>query len=340
MDSPPPLRKLQYVLAVARDLHFRKAAERLHVAQPAISRQIRDYEEEVGFEIFHRDSHFVALTKAGRAFVSDVEEILGRMESDYSAAVRRARAISRETPDEYTVGHSPFAPMQIRRIALDLQREEFRNHSMRLRILPTTELLNAIESDIVQAGITYAPVNHAGVSAIPIAKDHWVAIVSATGKFSDAAIIRIEELLGERVISNGADRTHPALYRQLEAECTEKGFPIRAIAEVSSPVEAFDLVAGNAGIVLLPAGVCEDLPPGVRSIRISDISPLETVLIHRLNSSGLTHKFAEHLRVKIDLRVHARDSDYTKSSPLPAQRKPPASDRKAKSGKLPNQSVT
>jgi DNA-binding transcriptional LysR family regulator len=85
------------------------------------------------------------------------------------------------------------------------------------------------------------------------------------------------------------------------------GFPIRAIAEVTSPVEAFDLVAGNAGIVLLPAGVCDDLPPGVRAIRISDISPLETVLIHRSNGSGLTHEFAEHLRVKINLRVHARD---------------------------------
>jgi DNA-binding transcriptional LysR family regulator len=182
---------------------------------------------------------------------------------------------------------------------------------MRLRILPTSELLNAIDSDIVQAGITYALVNHAGVSVIPVAKDHWVAIVSASGKFSDAAIVRIEELLGERVISNGADHTHPALYRQLEAECTENGFPIRAIAEVTSPVEAFDLVAGNAGVVLLPAGVCEDLPPGVRAIQISDVSPLETVLIHRLNGSGLTHKFAEHLRVKINLRVHARDSDYT-----------------------------
>jgi hypothetical protein len=57
---------------------------------------------------------------------------------------------------------------------------------MRLRILPTSELLNAIDSDIVQAGITYALVNHAGVSVIPVAKDHWVAIVSASGKFSDA----------------------------------------------------------------------------------------------------------------------------------------------------------
>jgi len=339
MDSLPPLRKLQYVLAVARDLHFRKAAERMHVAQPAISRQIREYEEEVGFEIFHRDRHFVSLTKAGRAFVSDVEEILGRTERDFTTAVRRARAISRETPDECTVGHSPFVPMQIRRIVLDLQQEEYRNHPMRLRILPTSELLKAIESEIIQAGITYAPVNHAGVFVIPLAKDHWVAIVSDKSRFSDSATVRIEELLGERVISNGADRTHPALYRQLEAECIQKGFPFKVIAEVTSPIEAFDLVAGNVGIVLLPAGVCEDLPPGVRAIPISDISPLEAVLIHRSDESELTHKFAEHIRVKINLKAQARDSSQTESSPFTAQRKMPDSVRKAKPGKLASQSV-
>ena len=339
MDSLPPLRKLQYVLAVARDLHFRKAAERLHVSQPAISRQIREYEEEIGFEILHRDHHFVSLTKAGRAFVLDVEGILGRMEGEFAAAVRRARAISREVPAEYTVGHSPFAPMQIRRIALALQQEEYRDLPMRLRILPTSELLNAIDNEVVQAGITYSPVDHAGVSVIPIAKDHWVAIVPAKGRFSEMAVARIQEFRGEPVISNGADRTHPALFRQLQAECIAKGFFFRAIAEVTSPLEAFDLVAGNAGIVFLPAGVCEGLPSAVRAVRISDISPLEIVLIYGSDDSGFTHQFAERIRVKMSLGDRASDDRYPEPLAFPGKRKPPASVSKTKSGKLPNRSV-
>src|ERR1700677_2770117 len=67
----PSIRKLQYVLTVARELHFRKAAEKLNVAQPSLSRQVRECEEAVGFEIFRRDNHFVSPTKAGRAFVKD-----------------------------------------------------------------------------------------------------------------------------------------------------------------------------------------------------------------------------------------------------------------------------
>ena len=68
------------MLALARDLHFRKAAERLHVSQPAISRQISEYEEEIRFKILRSDHHFVSLTKAGRAFVSDIEQIVARLE--------------------------------------------------------------------------------------------------------------------------------------------------------------------------------------------------------------------------------------------------------------------
>jgi DNA-binding transcriptional LysR family regulator len=200
-------------------------------------------------------------------------------------------------------------------------------------------LLNAIDSEVVQAGITYAPVDHAGVSVIPLAKDHWVAIVPAKGRFSGMAIARIQEFRGEPVISNGADRTHPALFRQLQTECIAKGFPFRAIAEVTSPLEAFDLVAGNAGIAFLPAGACEGLPSAVRAIRISDISPLEIVLIYGSDDSGFTQQFAERIRVKMSLGDRPSDDRFPEPLAFPAKRKPPASVAKTKSGKLPNRFV-
>jgi DNA-binding transcriptional LysR family regulator len=154
------------VLAVARALHFRKAAESLHVSQPAISRQIKEYEEELGFEILQRDHHFVSLTKAGHFFVAGIEKILSRLESDFADTVQRSRAISRETPSEYIVAHSPFASMRIRRIAMDLQQEWSKDIPIRFRILPTAELLNAIECEVIHAGITYAPVDHPGITTI------------------------------------------------------------------------------------------------------------------------------------------------------------------------------
>jgi DNA-binding transcriptional LysR family regulator len=222
---------------------------------------------------------------------------------------------------------------------LALQQEEFRDLPVRLRILPTSELLNAIDNEIVQAGITYAPIDDPGISSIPIAKEHWVAIVPVKGKFSEVAIANIAEFKGEPVISNGADRTHPALFRKLETECVAKGFSLRAVAEINSPHEAFDLVAGKAGIAFLPAGVCEGLPLGVRAIRIADISPLEIVLIHRPDGSSFIQEFAERIRVKMSIRGRASDGHYAEPLAFPAKRKPPASAPKSKPAKLPNRSV-
>ncbi len=168
MGTLRPHRKLQYALAVARALHFRKTAETLPVPQPAISRPIKEYEQEIGFEVLQCDRHFVSLTKTGSFLVAGVKEILNRLEGDFADTVRRARAISRENPSEYVLVHSPFASMRVRRIAMDLRRQWSADLLIRLRILPTAELLNAIECEVVDAGITYAPVNHAGITSIPI----------------------------------------------------------------------------------------------------------------------------------------------------------------------------
>jgi DNA-binding transcriptional LysR family regulator len=330
MGTLPPLRKLQYVLAVAHALHFRKAAESLHVSQPAMSRQIKEYEIELGFEILHRDHHFVSLTKAGQYFVAGVEEILGRLENDFTETVRRSRAISRENPSEYVIAHSPFASMRIRRIVIDLQRKWSGDLLIRFRILPTAELLNAIECEVVHAGITYAPVDHAGITSIPIGCDHWVAVVPASGRFSKEPTAHIEDFSGELIISNGSDRTHPALFRQLEMECAAKGFPLKTIAEVTSPHEAFDLVEGNAGIVLLPAGVCAGLPPGLRAIRIVDISPLQMVLIYRSDKPEFARQFAEQIRAAVKAETENHSGFPDDISVHSVLRKPLTSARKTR----------
>ena len=92
MSIPPPLRKLQYVLAVARELHFRRAAERLNVSQPYISRQIKEFEADIGFNIFRRDP--VCLTASGQELVVRISEMLSRLDADFRMAVDAAKAVN------------------------------------------------------------------------------------------------------------------------------------------------------------------------------------------------------------------------------------------------------
>jgi LysR family hca operon transcriptional activator len=324
MSAIPSIRKLQYVLIVARELHFRKAAEKAFVAQPSLSRRVRECEEDVEFEIFHRDNHFVSLTKAGMSFVKDLEQILRRLEDDLKRAIERGRSISRRVASECTVAHSPFASLRMRHIALKLQETTFPHLDLRLRILPTTELLKAIESDLVHAGITFAPVRHPGLATIPIGSERWFAIVPARDRFSTVQRISISELKGLPLISNGADRTHPNLFDQLAAQCASNGVHFKFVAEVTSPNEAFDLVKGGIGCVLLPEGACEDLPKGVRAVHIHDITPLETVFVYRRSDTEFAAAFAEGLRIGLS-QTAVMDEKYSKTAiPLP-KRKPPVS---------------
>jgi DNA-binding transcriptional LysR family regulator len=314
MPSPPSLRKLQYIVAVAREQHFRKAAEKLHVSQPAVSRQIRQCEDDFGFKILERDHHFVTLTKAGRSFVGDIDGILERLESDFHKAIIRAQAIDRQTGSEYVLAHSPYAPSVIRHLARKLQRSVFGKRRLRLRILPTVEMLIALECDVIQAGITFAPIDSAGVASIPIGTDHWAAVVPATNKLAQLRTIDVAQLREFPVISNGAERTHPFLFRRIQEQYAARGIRLRAIAEVTSPTEAFDLVRDNVGICLLPESVCNDLPPGVRAIRIKDLPVLETVLIHRLHHAEYIPALTEHLRKAIGRPADTRRSSRASAS--------------------------
>ncbi|MGA7316945.1 MAG: LysR family transcriptional regulator, partial [Silvibacterium sp.] len=133
MSVSPPLRKLQFVLAVARELHFRKAAELLHISQPSMSRQIREFEEEIEFEIFHRDHHFVEPTEAGQSFIAGIDEMIARLNADFQLARDTARSIARRNFASFVIGYSPFVPASFRRAIRSVQRRKFAYLNLQFR---------------------------------------------------------------------------------------------------------------------------------------------------------------------------------------------------------------
>ena len=103
------LRQLRYFVAVAEMENVSRAALKLHVSQPALSRQIRDLEDEIGFCLLERTAKSVRLTDAGRAFLTDARALLQQADE----AVKKARAIAGAEPTELKVGYSPAATARI-----------------------------------------------------------------------------------------------------------------------------------------------------------------------------------------------------------------------------------
>src|SRR5260370_4303008 len=109
LEPAVELRHLRYFVAVAETENVSRAALKLHVSQPALSRQIRDLEDEIGFCLLERTAKSVRLTDAGRAFLNDARTVLQQADE----AVKQARAIASAEPTELKVGYSPAATARI-----------------------------------------------------------------------------------------------------------------------------------------------------------------------------------------------------------------------------------
>jgi len=290
MSIPPPLRKLQYVLAVARELHFRRAAERLNVSQPYISRQIKEFEADIGFNIFRRDP--VCLTASGQELVVRISEMLSRLDADFRIAVDAARAVNQRQAKEFTIGHCACTSPQFRRQIRVVQKVRFPKLRMRFRILSALDMFEALESGQIQVGITFAPLGRDDLRQITLRSERLCAILPRRNPLSVESSLSLADLSKRALVTADFRRTHPGLHQWLNEQCLATGFRPAFVEEVTSTQEATDLVQEGVGIALLPEGVCRNDTQDVCVIPIRDFKPLELVLIYRSNCSPIAEKIA------------------------------------------------
>ncbi len=136
------LRHLRYFVAVAEAENVTRAAAKLHVAQPAISRQIRDLEEELGLALLERSAKAVRLTEAGRVFLDEARAVLQRADE----AVAAVRAVAGGVRGELHVGYAPSLTVQILPRALRSFQAEFPGVRVSLHDLSTEEMLSGLRA--------------------------------------------------------------------------------------------------------------------------------------------------------------------------------------------------
>src|SRR6266581_9044102 len=140
------LRHFRYFVAVASEENVSRAALKLHVSQPALSRQIRDLEEELGFLLLQRSAKSVRLTEAGRTFLTEARAVLQRAEE----AVGAARAIATGGSGELHVGYAPSLTARILPQTLRAFQAELPNVRVRLHDLSTEEMLAGLREGKLQ----------------------------------------------------------------------------------------------------------------------------------------------------------------------------------------------
>jgi DNA-binding transcriptional LysR family regulator len=268
------LRHLRYFLAVADELHFHRAAARLHISQPPLSQQIRALERELGVTLLARNRRRVALTAAGASFRDDARMILAAVDR----AAERARSVARGSLGTLSVGFvgsamfSPTLPDILR---------EFRARNpdveLLLRELPTVAQLNALTGGELDVGVIRGPIAEReldpGLELMTIQREHLVAALPAAHPLAARRRLRAESLRGETFVIL-ARREAPGLFASLASTMGEAGGVPEDVLEVAEMQTIISLVAGGFGVSLVPESVGQIDRSGVAFRAIAGRTPM------------------------------------------------------------------
>src|SRR5450631_3219264 len=162
------LRHLRYFVAVAEEENVSRAALKLHVSQPGLSRQIRDLEDEIGFQLFERSAKSLKLTAAGKVFLAEAKSVLQHADD----AVKKARTISGGKCGEINIGYAPSLTVQILPQALRTFQGKFPNVRVALHDLSTEEMLSHLREGKLSVALMVRPPRKmsAGISFAELAR--------------------------------------------------------------------------------------------------------------------------------------------------------------------------
>jgi DNA-binding transcriptional LysR family regulator len=265
------LRHLRYFLAIAAERHFTRAARRLGIAQPPLSQQIRQLEEEVGTLLFTRSPRGVALTAAGEAFLPHAEAALREVDRARTAA----RRVRHGDLGILRVGFTSAASLNpLVSGAISAFRTAYPDVELRLIVQPTTPLLAQLALDQIDvAFVRPTSTERQSLRAIPLPDERlWIALPSGH-VLATRKRIRLGELRNEPFVlyprANGS-----LLYDSIIAACQNAGFSPRVIQEAPQMASMVSLVAAGVGVTLVPESVCQLRPAGVRYVCISGQAPV------------------------------------------------------------------
>jgi DNA-binding transcriptional LysR family regulator len=279
------LRHLRYFVAVAEELHFRRAAERLHVAQPAVSEQVRKLEDELGVRLLDRSQRSVSLTDAGAAFLTEARRVL----HDAEVARLAARNARDRAGHRLQIGYMPASlpvsvPRTLQRLATGMA-----NLETSLEPGNAAELIEAVRAGRLDAAVVSLPAPTAGLRSTPLADEQAIAALPVTHRHAVASAIRLDQMLPERIVVLPREANR-AFYDAIVAACRDAGLSPTLTEMPDGHLEpALLAVASGAGMALVPASAADRyLAPGVRFVPLADPQPaVATAVVTRRDSTHL-----------------------------------------------------
>ncbi|UCD68370.1 MAG: LysR family transcriptional regulator [Betaproteobacteria bacterium] len=267
------LRHLRYFVAVATELHFGRAAEKLHISQPPLSMQIRALEDELGVILLRRTRRHVSLTCAGRAFLQDAKQILERTDQ----AILTARRAGRGEIGELAVGFISVADYNLLPLVLREFRRQYPMVTLSLKESTTDAQISDLTEGRIDVGFLLPPVTQPGIESVPILREPLIAalpehhpLARKKGAIALGALAKAPFIITPRHMA-------PGLYDDIVSFCHSAGFSPQVTQEAIQMQTVVSLVSAEMGVALIPSSLKNLRRAGVVYKPLRENSPMSEI---------------------------------------------------------------
>jgi DNA-binding transcriptional LysR family regulator len=295
---PMELRHLRYFVAVAEELSFTRAAVVLHVAQSAVSAQIRLLEDSIGVTLLERSSRRVELTSAGRTFLQGAKKAI----SDLEEISRQTRRIGRAETGHLAIGFigaqsHEWMPLVLRRF-----RQKYPDVEVTLTEMVPSAQLEALSTHRLDLGVVGAIDGKppSGLKVECIVEEDPLVGVPSDHILADRPFVRLQQLKDEGFILTSRENA-PSYRSWLARLCQRAGFTPKVVQEVDRARTAVQYVAAGFGISIFGEHICRQPAPGVKFIplRPSDQKIRYGVAWRQEPPEPLVHRFLEYTKEQL-----------------------------------------
>lgn len=257
MNEDIELRHLRYFLAVADTLHFSRAAERLGIAQPPLSQQIKRLEQILGHRLFDRSTRGVKLTLAGQLLAERARSTLEKIQDDL-AQVRR---LGRGEEGTLTVGFSGSVVFTDLPAAIEAYRRRYPKVELRLRELSTSAQIAALLDGTLDLAFLRDGDPTEGIQISTLLRERYVAVLPESHLLARRRVLRVRDL-GQQPFVFFARRMGPLAFDRTVACCERSGFRPNIVQDAPQWPTLVRLVAAGLGVSLAPACLAKVAIPG------------------------------------------------------------------------------
>jgi len=246
------LRHLRYFVAVAEECNFRRASVRLNVAQPALSVQVRQLEEEIGAPLFERGGRGVTLTAAGEVFLAYARQAL----REAKTGVDRARQAANGDIGHLDIGYGTAAGFLVFPAVIPPFRREHPGVKLNFHSLQVSQQLEALKTGEIDIGFAYLPFAADGLDVEVLTREDLVAVIPVTHPLARERSITVQDLSGETLVL--PNRNVMPQLRQLILNLFDlNGSTFGAVYETEHAINLLNFVGIGLGCGLLPSYVLQ-----------------------------------------------------------------------------------